>query len=74
VTKPLLRNVKKSMQNMSKRFCLSEMVGKSLLMLFSLMPWGKKAITPRRSDVLGLRLRNVGEASESPIVVARLSS
>src|SRR5882762_817242 len=52
-------------------FILLEMEGNSQSRLFSSMPWGKKATTLRRSRALGSRLRNVGEASKSSMVVAR---
>jgi hypothetical protein len=56
------------------RTCLvrSEMAGNNQSMFSSLTPCGKKAMTPRSSRASGPSSRNIGEASESSIVAARL--
>ena len=79
---PSLRYVKERAQNLSRMRPTSWMVGNNQSRLFSSIPCGKKATTSISSRALGESLwgpeegvswRNVGEASESSIVAARIA-
>ena len=68
----LLRYVRERIQNLPKILALLRTVGNNQPRFFSSTPCGKKAMTPRSSRASGPRSWNIGEASESSIVAARL--